>query len=161
MKCAPLFEDEPLIDITPVNYLADAIVTILSSRENDGGLFHITTPLPLAHNILWDHVSSYGFKFERMPYVDWREMALEMSKSDPHNVLRPLRQHIAESEESFFPVHFDCSRTTAALKGSGIVGPAPSKELVHTLLNFLERVGFLSTSHTKENSEGSSFSTLL
>ena len=125
-------EPDALINLVTIDYVADAIVAILEMRESIGGIFHITNPNPPRLSELRDQV---------MAVLETKGMHLEINreleKQDLNTVEKLfLRQTRTYYSYLFSKLRFNDSNTQKALKGTGIICPVMTKELIAILIDF-------------------------
>jgi len=132
-----------LIDITPVDYVAKAIVHLSGRADALGRTFHLTNPEPKHTSWLmdWLHLSGYGFDLAKLD--EWRSKLL----GDPgftKNALYPYATVLDDLHDVHlnFP-EFDSRQTQAMLEGTGIRCPKIDDALLSTYLSFFVDVGFM------------------
>ena len=125
-------DPDALINIVPIDYVADAIVTILEKRESIGGIYHITNPNPPRLCELRDLV---------MALLEIKDMYVEINRELEKQSLNTveklfLRQTRPYYSYLFSKLQFNDSNTQKALKGTGIICPVMTKKLVAVLMDF-------------------------
>jgi amino acid adenylation domain-containing protein/thioester reductase-like protein len=145
------------LDVTPVNYVAAAIVHLSLQPERIGGTFHFPNPRPLPWDEVYDFARAYGYTIQTVPFEEWDARlaaALGAGAGDAENALAPFAPLIAwgragARSASGPPTQipreprFDDRRTRAGLEGSGIVCPPLGEDLLRTLFDWLVGTGFL------------------
>ena len=125
-------EPDALINLVTIDYVADAIVAILEMRDSIGGIFHITNPNPPRLSELRDLVIAV-LEIKGMHL----EINRELEKQNLNTVERLfLRQTRTYYSYLFSKLRFNDSNTQKALKGTGIICPVMTKELVAVLIDF-------------------------
>ncbi|GJQ60219.1 MAG: 3-beta hydroxysteroid dehydrogenase [Candidatus Scalindua sp.] len=125
-------DPDAAINLVPIDYVADAIVAILKSKESVDKIFHITNPNPPKLSELRDllmpllEIKGIDLKIERV---------LEQKKLNTMEKLL-LRQTRSYNSYLYSKLRFDGSNTRKVLTGTGIVCPAMTKELVKVLMDF-------------------------
>jgi myxalamid-type nonribosomal peptide synthetase MxaA len=132
-----------LIDLTPVDYVAEAMVYLSLQPQSFGKAFHITNVSPIHTTQMFTWLRSIGYRFEEMPLDKWR-YGLMNSVNFADNALYPY----AAVLEEFHEVHlnfpkYDCQKTVQALEGSSIKCPPVDETLLSIYIDFFVRVGFL------------------
>jgi len=125
-------DPDALINLVTIDYVADAIVAILEKRETVGGIYHITNPNPPRLSELRDLV---------MAVLEIKGMHLEINRELEKQNLNTveklfLRQTRTYYSYLFSKLRFNDSNTQKALKGTGIICPVMTKELVAVLIDF-------------------------
>ena len=140
------FDNDMLLDITPVDYVSRAMVTIAGQGARLGGNFHLVTPTPVSWLQVVEWIRAYGYPIEIMPYARWREVLLEKSRSAADNSLAPLTSFFrAEMGDEVVPI-YDCRNTLGALEGTDVRCPPCDRGLMNRYLNYFVQVGFLQPS---------------
>ena len=125
-------EPDALINLVTIDYVADAIVAILEMRDSIGGIFHITNPNPPRLSELRDLVIAV-LEIKGMHL----EINRELEKQDLNTVEKLfLRQTRTYYSYLFSKLRFNDSNTQKALKGTGIICPVMTKELIAILIDF-------------------------
>ena len=132
-----------LIDLTPVDYVAEAMVYLSLQPESLNKAFHITNPSPLHTTQMNTWLRSIGYRFEEMSLEKWRHKLMN-SINFANNALYPY----AAVLEEFHEVHlnfpkYDCQKTVQALEGSSIKCPPVDETLLAIYIEFFVRIGFL------------------
>jgi thioester reductase-like protein len=121
-----------LINLVTIDYVADAIVAILKKRECVGNIFHITNPNPPRLCELRDLV---------MTLLEIKGMHVKIDRELEQKSLNTVEKLFLRQTRSYYPylfskLRFDSSNTQKALKGTAIICPAVTKELVKVLIDF-------------------------
>ena len=125
-------DPDALINLVTIDYVADAIVAILEMRESIGGIFHITNPNPPRLSELRDMV---------MAVLEIKGMHLEINRELEKQNLNTVEKLFLRQTRTYYSYLFSKSRfndsnTQKALKGTGIICPVMTKELVAVLIDF-------------------------
>ena len=125
-------DPDALINVVSIDYVADAIVAILKKRESIDKIFHITNPTPLKLSELRDLL---------MPLLEIKGLHVKIDRELEQKSLSTveklfLRQTRSYYSYAFSKLRFDDSNTQKALKGTGIMCPAMTKEFFKILIDF-------------------------
>ncbi len=125
-------DPDALINLVPVDYVADAIVAILEKRESIGRIYHITNPNPPRLGELRDLV---------MALLEIKGMHVEINRALEKQSLNTVEKLFLRQTRSYYSylfskLRFNDSNTQKALKGTGIICPVMTKELVAVLIDF-------------------------
>ena len=125
-------DPDALINLVPIDYVADAIVAILKKRESIGKIYHITNPNPPRLCELRDlvmtllEINGIDLKIDR-----------ELDKQSLSTVEKLfLRQTRSYYSYLFSKLRFGDRSTQEILKGTGVICPTMTKELVAVLIDF-------------------------
>lgn len=134
------------MDMTPVNYVASAMVYLSRKPESIGRVFHLLNPHPIHWRDIFDSVANAGYPVQHLPFHQWVQAIEEVADPD-HNPLYPLMPffHIqfARRMLGIDDSHFRAlgsHYTQTALAGSGYTCPPVDDEMVRTFL-----AGFVET----------------
>jgi len=123
---------DALINLVPVDYVADAIVAILKAKESINKIFHIANPDPPELSELRDLL---------MPIMGIEGIDVKIDGQMEHKRLsvieRLFLRHIKTYYSYLFSrLRFDCRNTQSVLEGTGIICPAITRDLVKVLVDF-------------------------
>lgn len=139
----PIWPDDSL-DMTPVDYVARAIVQIMLGAGEPCGNYHYFNPhtLPTHDAIL--AMQEAGFPVREVEYTQWRGALLTALSNGIGNALEPFAGLFPEqwpSNEN--PTYFDCSATESTVAPLGTSCPPADRALLVRYLRFLQMRGFL------------------
>jgi thioester reductase-like protein len=136
------------LDLSPVDYVSQAIVHLSRGQELLGKTFHLVNPQPLPLSEMANYMRSLGYPIERVSDTQWRSQLLNEGNS-PDNALYPLLSIFSEevsdrdSQSQDSSIQFDCQNTLTGLTGTSIVCPPVDTKLLHTYFSYLIQTGFL------------------
>jgi amino acid adenylation domain-containing protein/thioester reductase-like protein len=130
---------DTLVELVPVDYVADALATLVARGEP--GTWHLTNPTPLHAREFIALLGRLGYPMERVPYAEWRAHAL--AKLPPTNPLFPLLPFFAARADavSLRLPRFATSETEAAL--GPLTCPPVGEALLARSLAWLRAEGLL------------------
>jgi len=136
------------LDMTPVDYMARAIVYLSQHANPAGQVFHLSNPQQIHLRELAAWIRSFGYPLETVPYETWYNTLSQRGTVDPDNALYPLIPFFAEqATQAAMPVlQFDDRNTRTGLVHSGITCPPVDAHLLETYFSYLIRSKFLPTS---------------
>ena len=146
--------DDYRLDVTPVDYVASAIVHLSRAAANAGRLFQLPHPQPPTYRQLYDMVRSYGYPLAPLPFREWIDRVVAVAREDAGNALAPFLgvaenyDRLAEKAASegtdgrLKDIVFDGTNTRNGLAGSGIACPDLDEELIARYLDAFVRTGF-------------------
>lgn len=142
MQTAPPLYPDDFMDLTPVDYIAQAITHIGLSHDIPCGVYHTCNPTPILKSDIWKIISDYGYPVRIIPADTYMENIFMLDNSD--EFLEGLKDIIVYLEDyKLSPAIFDCARTLDALKGTGINCHAPDQNLLYKYLDYCVSTGFL------------------
>jgi thioester reductase-like protein len=121
-----------LINLVPVDYVADAIVAILKARESINKIFHITNPDPPELSELRDLL---------MPVLGIEGINVKIDGQMEHKRLSAIERLFLRHTKTYYSylfsrLRFDCRNTQSVLESTGIICPAITRDLVKILVDF-------------------------
>jgi thioester reductase-like protein len=119
------------MEMTPVDFVANAILTLADAPETAGETFHLATPDPVPARTVFDWLEDLGYPLERIPYPEWLEaVRAEPSRGEGDvagDVLRgaapPTGEEVADHNT------YDDANLRRALEGTGLQRPEVDAEL--------------------------------
>jgi thioester reductase-like protein len=169
-----IFPDtEAAVDMTPVDYVSQAIVYLATSGHALGQIYHLANPKPLNWGDLVSWLRSYGYPVRRTPYEEWRSEMVALAQRLDKNPLSPLMPlfgvalsnkvsgWMASMISSGYQrgidrvitallsrygersLQFDCKNAQRDLAGAQIACPAVDDTLLYTYLSNFVRIGYL------------------
>jgi thioester reductase-like protein len=128
------------MDMTPVDYVARAIVYLSRRQESLGRVFHLLNPQPITWSKIVESVTQLGYPVEKQALEDW-VMAIEHYGDPACNPLQPLLPFLhldfagrmfGVSEAAYQAL--GTNATLQALVGSGIQCAPVDSALVRTYI---------------------------
>jgi len=133
------------LDVTPVDYVARAIVYLAQQPASLGKTYHLTNPKPLQTAALADWIGAGGTNVELISYEQWQERLLVFSEhaDKPVDGLKVhsevLMPRLAAGNERGIHGRFDCQQTLAALLPSAIACAPADARLLTTCYGYLKQ----------------------
>ncbi|WP_417736575.1 thioester reductase domain-containing protein [Rosistilla oblonga] len=149
MGSAPLRSGE--LDMTPVDYVANAIVGISLQNESLGGVFHLTNPNPLNYRYLVEWMQRDGTGIRPVPYDQWRSELLALTARVPMETMQTLVKTMvpdAADNNGVAPAlhpKYDCRITLRLLSQLDIRCAEVDARLLNLYLECLKRTGAFPT----------------
>jgi thioester reductase-like protein len=134
-----------MLDMTPVDYMAQAIVSLSQQSHTSGQVFHLSNPQQIQLRDLASWIREFGYPLETLPYQAWHNRLTQAGAIDPNNALYPLIPFFAEqvNQTTTAVLKFDDRNTRTGLANSGITCPPANSTLLETYFAYLIRSGFL------------------
>ncbi|MBD2813322.1 thioester reductase domain-containing protein [Xenorhabdus sp. Flor] len=140
-----------LLDIIPVDYVAESLVHISKQPESAGKFFNLFNPVQVSIRQFFDWVQEFGYILNPVPFNEGKEKILALDDSHPLYPLIPLIRDMAEKPyRALDPAYvhevqpeLELKQTMAALEGTNIQCPVITSEYVHQVLRYLIGTGFL------------------
>ncbi len=134
-----------MLDMTPVDYMAQAIVYLSQQASSTGQVFHLSNPQQLQLRDLSTWIRSFGYPLETLSYEAWYTRLSQAGASDPSNALYPLIPFFAEqaAQTTTAVLKFDDHNTRTGLVNAGITCPPVNAHLLETYFSYLIHSQFL------------------
>jgi myxalamid-type nonribosomal peptide synthetase MxaA len=157
MQAAPIID--MLIDITPVDYVARALVHVSRQSARQGMAYHLVAKNPVPESDLVDWIEKFGYAAERLPFEQWRyrveQRAAELSDVTA-GALAPFLSGTLPLDK--MPrSSFDARRVEEALVGTDITCAPIDDRLLRLYFGYFIGTGYLppppsptSEAHRKE-----------
>jgi thioester reductase-like protein len=139
------------IDLTPVDYVSQAVVHLSLRPHALPPIFHLTNPHPSSMEDLLQAIGSWGYPLRRITYEAWQHELKHACHLSSEHILAPLLPAFLNKlpgddmtylEASSMCINFDCSHTEAGLSGTAISCPPPTA-LLQTYRDYFNESGFL------------------
>jgi myxalamid-type nonribosomal peptide synthetase MxaA len=133
------------LDAAPVDYVARALVYLMTRPDSLGRVFHLCNPDAMNADQAYAWFRERGYRFDVVPFDEWRRKILE----DPaleDNALYPFAPLLEEfGDHSMQLPHWRTERTLRALEGSGIRCAPLDADLLATYADHFLGTGFMPT----------------
>ncbi|MGK7915263.1 MAG: amino acid adenylation domain-containing protein [Prochloraceae cyanobacterium] len=147
---------ETTLELSPVDYISNAIVYLSRQPNLPQQIFHIVNPQPTPWHHAIDWINSFGYPVKMADHDCWREALLEVTLDSIDNALSPLLPVFppkAQMKELGISIsgspRFDCHNTLEALAGSSIACPPVDERLIHHCLTYLVNNNLLASPTVK------------
>ena len=158
MKIAPALDDK--VEMTPVDYVARAIVGLAQQPQSTGKTFHLVNPHAVPLRDIYRAVVAGGYDLREVPFNAWRGRAmLRGTQSQDQSftalshllfLMAPLALATATEPNGssalamvLHPVTFGCEQTLSHLQPLGVSCPVVNVEHLQKQVLFLVRNKFV------------------
>lgn len=133
------------LEVTPVDYVSQAIVHLSQQPVHLGTTYHLVNPEPLPIVALADWLQNRGMPLRLLPYREWRDELSRQTIGTSSELINPMVQLLVagEGDEPEWRPRYDCRVATTHLAPSGIRCRAADDELLSIYHAFLQRVGHI------------------
>jgi thioester reductase-like protein len=142
-----IFSDR--LEMTPVDYISQAMVAISLQHNMFGKIFHLQNQIHTDVERLVTWIKEFGYQLEQQPYQIWRDTLQRAVEQGRRNVLAsflatyPEQLQEAEPQVEVMRTVYDDQQTRAALAGTSISCPPLDQQLIHRYLEYFVKIGFL------------------
>jgi thioester reductase-like protein/amino acid adenylation domain-containing protein len=145
LGCAPEIEGWHM-EITPVDFVAAAILHLASERVAQGGTYHLANPDPLPADEIFDRLEEQGYPLERLPYDEWLQRidAAPPEEGSPGEVL----QGASPSAEELWEGNTYEDHNARRALSEGPTRPAIDGALMETYARYFARQGWTGLQET-------------
>jgi thioester reductase-like protein len=140
LGCAPEVEGWHM-EMTPVDFVAAAILYLASERVAQGSTYHLANPDPPPADEVFDRLEEQGYPLERLPYDEWLQKidAAPPEEGSPGEILQGASPSADELwEGNTYEVH----NARRALGDGGPTRPAIDGDLMETYARYFARQGW-------------------
>ena len=132
-------------DLTPVDYICQAMLTISESPKWINSQFHVISPAPLFYRDAFKFLKELGYSFELTDFNKWKKTLVDKSMQTGDRQLQALASLLADVDFSKpTPILTLASdRLHAALKGSGLKCPRVDLGLFAKYIDYYVKTGYL------------------
>jgi myxalamid-type nonribosomal peptide synthetase MxaA len=155
MQAAPIID--MLIDITPVDYVARALVHVSRQSALQGKAYHLVATNPVPESDLVDWIEKFGYTAERLPFEQWRHRVEERAAELDDVTAGALAPFLSGTLplDKMPRSSFDARRVEEALAGTDITCAPIDDRLLRLYFDYFIGTGYLppppsSQAHRKE-----------
>jgi amino acid adenylation domain-containing protein/thioester reductase-like protein len=125
------------IEMTPVDFVAAAILHLASESAAQGGTYHLANPDPPPADEVFDRLEEQGYPLERIPYNEWLQKidAAPPEEGSPGEVL----QGASPSAEELWEENIYEDRNASRALSEGPTRPAIDEDLMETYARYFAR----------------------
>lgn len=141
---------ETTIDMTPVDFVSQAIVSLVHQKKSLGKIFHIYNPQPISLTELLNWIRSFGYPLQKGVDNQWQTEMLKNPEGFLDNPLYALipffegQQSEPTSEtKSLKQFDFHLQNTLDELTNTSIICPPIDTKLLKTYFSYLIKSSFL------------------
>ena len=144
---------DALMDMTPVDYVSQAVVYLSRPEQSLGRVFHLANPHPPHVQQLYQWMRSFGYRLELIPYEQWRaalvNLAGHLRLGSEEKAVQSLASllTVSDSEGASQWVggvpKFDSANTLNELAGTLIACAPINEQTLRTYFSYLIGSGFL------------------
>jgi thioester reductase-like protein/amino acid adenylation domain-containing protein len=129
------------MEMTPVDFVAAAILHIASDPEAQGGTYHLADPDPPPAEEVYDLLEEGGYPLERLPYDEWLQKidAAPPEEGTPGEIVGAATSVTDELREDN---SYEDSNTRRILGDEGPTRPAIDATLMGTYARYFARQGW-------------------
>lgn len=134
-----------LTDLTPVDYVADAMVKLTIAEEDSGLIYHIINPELMELREAWRHLQSLGYPLQVCPYAEWRAELMGAKGNNVALLNRILTEVAPESVDGgSIPIRrLDGLWTQKILRELQVDSPPTNEKLLHKYINAMRQAQVL------------------
>ncbi|MEL6843904.1 MAG: SDR family oxidoreductase, partial [Bacteroidota bacterium] len=132
------------VDMTPVDFVSQALVKISLQEASFGKVFHLINPELVSWQDIFRTIQSLGYSLETMSCDRWREKLFAIAKSDVDQALHPLLELFSQKipfEEQ--DPHYSCENTLKSLSSVPLPFPRQAHNSLATYFRYFERAGYI------------------
>jgi len=149
LGAVPDMQFKLMVDMTPVDYVSQAVVALSRNADNSGRVFHLVNPGPMDWDDLMAWIVQIGYPLRVLPLPEWYDQWQQFARgTSEYGVLGEIFsfafQQLSQSQPvQFEPPRYDCSNTLAGLRDTSIACPPLGGELLEKYFQYFVSSGFL------------------
>ncbi|WP_433113211.1 thioester reductase domain-containing protein [Micromonospora sp. CA-246542] len=131
------------VEMTPVDYVAGALVHISRYGPALGGTYHLVSPYKALFADVVRALRRHGFAVEVVPVEEWWQAlkaTYAVGTNELHPVMPVVQEFVVGGEEA---VHYAVGNTEEQLRGTDVRCPPLDDHLLDTYLRWMVRTGYL------------------
>ena len=134
---------DSFLDLTPVNYVGEAIVQLMMQTDPIGRIFHLCNPQSMHARDMYDWLLGQGYSFEVVPFDEWR-LRLLSDDDFADNALYPFAAILEEFAEHNLQLPlWDTAQARRALAPGNVNCPPVDGRLLHTYMSYYIKAGYV------------------
>jgi myxalamid-type nonribosomal peptide synthetase MxaA len=134
---------DSFLDLTPVNYVGQAIAHLMTRTDSLGRIFHLCNPRSMHARDMYDWLLQQGYVFEIVPFDEWRWRILS-AEDFAANALYPFAAILEEfAEHNLQLPHWDTTQARQALAAGGVECPPVDGRLLKIYMNYYVQMGYV------------------
>jgi nucleoside-diphosphate-sugar epimerase len=143
------------MEMTPVDFVAAAILHIASDPAAQGGTYHLADPEPPPAEEVYDLLEEGGYPLERLPYDEWlqRIVAAPPEEGTPGEIVGGAASAADDLREDNT---YEDSNTRRILGDDGPTRPAIDAPLMETYAGYFARQGWVEASGNRQQASAGS-----
>lgn len=150
----PALIAEERLELTPVDYVSQAIVALSRRNASSGQIFHLFNPVTISIGELIDYANASGYSVQQVDYDAWADTLAETIEGTTDNALAPLaplfpRKGQAVQQDQVLQRTFGNQNVLAGLADTSITCPPADGKLLSTYFAYLVQSGFLPAPSTQ------------
>jgi thioester reductase-like protein len=130
------------MEMTPVDFVAGAILHLASDPRTLGGTYHLASPAPPPAGEVFDRLEEIGYPLERIPYDEWLDAVNAAPRGEDDPVGDVLRGTAPAAEQLRDGNTYDDRNARRALRG-GPRRPAIDAALLATYARYFAERGLV------------------
>ncbi|MGW8227110.1 MAG: non-ribosomal peptide synthetase family protein, partial [Anaerolineales bacterium] len=145
-----------ILDIVPVDYVADAVIFITSNPDPFGKIYHLSASKRTGFKDVLNHIKQQGYSLKTVSYEQWKRDLITFAETNPGrgwNVYLPLIADV-DAQVLHMP-RFGQENTKAGLKGSSIKSKPLDRKLLDAYFKYFIESGRIPPPSNKNGSNGS------
>ncbi len=131
------------LEMTPVDFVAGAILHLASDPKTLGGTYHLANPDPPPAAEVFDRLEDLGYTLDRLPYDEWLDAVNAAPRREDDPVGDVLRGAAPAAQELDDGNIYDDHNARRALGNGGPRRPAIDAELLATYARYFAERGWV------------------
>lgn len=140
-------DDKSFIELTPVDYAAKAITTLVMGQKTYGGIYHICNPKPIRFLDFITLMQSLAYPIAILNKERFREYLYSNMEDQNHAQWSScILMAYEPSDDSDIEMTYDCRKTIETLTNYSITCPEINRNFISSLFEYMISVDFIPAS---------------
>lgn len=135
------FEQDIAIDFTPVDFVAQAIIQIVTAGREVFKNYHLVNPNPLSMKDIGEKMLSLYPDMQKMPYETWKQTIKQELTNRPDHPMFTLIEMMDRMDSPRYGFIFNAQNTLQVLEEGEVSYPLVDSELFKKYLKYYELIG--------------------
>ena len=133
------------INLVPVDYVSQAIVSLSRREQSFGKAFNLLNPQPLSWQKLFEEIRALGYGVDKVSYDELlSEVEKYVARNPEDELYSSLLLFLSDPETlKAKKPRFDTNNTTEGLAKAAIACPPVDKKLLTTYISYFQKSGYL------------------
>lgn len=130
------------VDITPIDYAGEAIISLALHQGTVGRMFHICNPVQVPYVDMIENFREYGYYIELMDIRDYESWLLDSSQPKDASGLELAMAQLEGDGAKNSPYRYTCPQTIEYLRGSNVTCQQMDRSFFTRMIQYAISIGY-------------------
>ncbi len=131
------------LEMTPVDFVAGAILHLAGNPEAEGGTFHLANPDRVPAHEFFGWIENFGYSLDQLHYSEWLKAWRQAPREEKDAIGSILHGAGPETYEIWDDNTYDDRNTRRALRRSGLQRPEIDANLLESYVRYFVEQGWV------------------